>query len=48
MYHGGSMLLAEKTHFGPYEIVSLPGAGGIGEVYEAAIRVWSVPLPQDM
>src|SRR5260370_20139511 len=29
------MLLAEKTRFGPYEIISLLGAGGMGDVSEA-------------
>jgi eukaryotic-like serine/threonine-protein kinase len=34
-YNGARMALTSGTKLGPYEIVSLVGAGGMGEVYRA-------------
>jgi serine/threonine protein kinase/Tol biopolymer transport system component len=56
-YNGARMALASGTKLGPYEIVSLVGAGGMGEVYRArdsrlrrdvAIKILPVSFAQDV
>ncbi len=36
MYNSGTLPLAAGTKLGPYEVVSLIGSGGMGEVYKAS------------
>jgi hypothetical protein len=39
------MPLQAGTRLGPYEILSLIGAGGMGEVYRHATHVWIAAWP---
>ena len=42
------MSLAPGVRLGAYEVVSLPGAGGMGEVYRARDTRSAMPDPQSL